>query len=152
MAVDVRQFLLFFASSAQRVSRAATCRHVDGDSRTCGQDTREGKHYCPDHTIHHGHAARVAALVEQRERERVLLIAHGVEAVRPDMLTLGDLVFAIATRGEATIERLVREASLAEDIVQALVAWLVLKGAATTHLNARGNVVVALVHQQRASA
>lgn len=123
--------------------------HTHGTIRTCrtpecGQSTREGKPFCPDHVDKHSYVQEILKILEEREAEEERVRVQGPEAVNLTGLTAQELMLHLSQHGSRTVERLSREFQLEAPVMHNYVSALLEEGLVIVGRTTRGSTVVRL--------
>lgn len=116
-----------------------SCRHAN-----CGQSTREGKPFCPDHVDQHSYVQEILKILEEREAEEERVRQEGPEAVNLTGLTAQELMLHLSQHGSRTVERLSREFQLEAPVMHNYVSALLGEGLVIVGRTTRGSTVVRL--------
>lgn len=112
------------ASWREKLHQCDACPYHCEDGRRCGGRTTHGKDYCLEHLLEGAHAARIAGLNEQVEREDADA-RRGV--VGEDAIRLHDVLMALKLHGARTRRRLALDVEIPEVVLvgylRALQGW-----------------------------
>lgn len=125
------------------------CEAPSGAGNLCGQATREGKPYCPDHVGHNHYVQGVLEQFNRREAEEAAIETAPKgrprrTAAKRAVLLAEDLASRLHHHGPATVERLARELALPFDVVEALAQQLRAVRRVSTRISKRGATIVSL--------
>ena len=120
--------------------------------KTCGKATRERKPFCSTHVLNDGYAKRIYDIVLGVEHEIQCATKHGPSAVDVDGKVSEEILAGIASAGEVTWRRLVKDQVAFLNNVSAAVADVYLvklrkAGLVKIHLTARNSEVVTLTRK-----
>lgn len=118
----------------------------------CGQATREGKPYCPDHVERHGYVQEVMAALERRAAEEERVLRKGAAAVDPEGINAREILLQLRLHGERTVERLARDLQLDPRLVPHYAQALARRGLVRLGRTSRGCVLVEPVADGRPMA
>lgn len=108
----------------------------------CGQPTREGKPYCPEHVDRQPYVAELLAELASQEEELAMVAMRGADAVDPSGLTARELLQLVRLHGPRTVQRLGRELNIKPVLISCYVRALAQVGMVELGLSKRGKTVV----------
>lgn len=108
----------------------------------CGQPTREGKPYCPEHVDQQPYVAELLAELARQEAELAMVSLHGSDAVDTSGLTARELLQLVRLHGPRTVQRLGRELNIKPIIIRSYVRAMSEVGMVELGISKRGKTVV----------
>lgn len=107
-------------------------REESAPCAVCGEPTRHGKKYCPEHLEESSYAARLMERMEAQEREVAKVRQRGRAAIAEDSDVLADILDALEARdGTASIKQLTAEfPALGEKVIEKYVKQAIADGMA----------------------
>lgn len=108
----------------------------------CGDATREGKPYCPEHVERHPYVQEVLAVLEERSAEERRVLRRGASAVDPRGVNAREILLQLHLYGERTVERLARDLQLDPALVPHYAQALARRGLVSLGRTERGSVLV----------
>ena len=110
----------------------------------CGESTREGKPFCPEHVERNAYVRNILQALEDQEKEHTKALKKGTSAIANNSLTAIEMVKVLAIRGTTTVNRIAREVNLDLELVEVYARYLGERRITRSGTTTRGNKTLTL--------